>query len=99
MELMTNKSKDSLLAAKISQAHHANNQQGLEPTFQVGDRVLLATGHQQREYMQAKSGHVAKFMPRFDGLYEIMHAFPETSDYRLALPTTEGMNTFHVSHL
>lgn len=50
--------------------------------------------------MQAKSGCVARFMPRFDGPYKITEAYPATSDYKLVLPvTSKAINTFHVSHL
>jgi hypothetical protein len=37
--------KDSLTATKISQAHHTNKDRSPDPTFQVGDHVLLATAH------------------------------------------------------
>jgi hypothetical protein len=100
MELMTDEARDTMLAAKISQAHHANTHRGLEPGFQVGDKVMLTTGHWQQEYMQARRGHVVKFMPRFNGPYEIIEAFPATSDYRLVLPaTSKVVDTFHVLHL
>jgi len=35
--------KDSMLAAKISQVHHANKDWSLEPSFCVGDHVMLTT--------------------------------------------------------
>jgi hypothetical protein len=56
--------QDLLTAAKISQACHANKECAADPSFVVGSRVLLATTNRRREYMQAKDGHVAKFMPR-----------------------------------
>lgn len=100
MELMTEEARDMMLAANILQAHHVNAHRGPEPGFQVGDKVMLTMGHWGCEYMQAKSGQVAKFMPRFDGPYEITEAFPMMSDYRLALPaTSKAINTFHVLHL
>jgi len=37
------KAKDSLTAAKISQALQANKDHAPNPTFEVGDCVLLAT--------------------------------------------------------
>jgi len=36
--------------------------------------------------MQAKDGHVAKFMPRFDGPFKILKAYPDLSTYTLHLP-------------
>jgi hypothetical protein len=92
--------KDSLTTAKISQAHHANKDHSPDPTFKVGDRVLLATTHCRCEYMQAKDGWVAKFMPRFDGPFEITHAYPASSTYTLLLPeSTKIHRTFHSSLL
>jgi hypothetical protein len=92
--------KDSLTAAKISQAYHANKDRSPEPEFKVGDRVLLATANRRREYMQAKDGRVAKFMPRFDGPFEIVKAFPDSSTYTLRMPEhTKIHRTFHSSLL
>ena len=48
--------------------------------------------------MQAKDGRVAKFMPRFDGPFEITNAYPDSSTYRLLLPSSLILcPTFHVS--
>jgi hypothetical protein len=101
LEMDIQEAKDSLTAAKISQAHHANKDREPEPSFKVGDRVMLATSNRRREYTQAKKGRVAKFMPRFDGPYEITSCHPETSNYTLRIPNHRGdkANTFHVSHL
>lgn len=44
--------QDTLLGAKISQAHHANASHGPDPEYKVGDRVLLATARRRRDYMQ-----------------------------------------------
>lgn len=88
MEEETDVAKDCLLAAKLQQAHFANRDRLLEPKYQVGDKVMLATAHRRRDYIQAKDGRVAKFMPRFDGPYKILQAFPESSSYKLQLPPT-----------
>jgi hypothetical protein len=100
MEEETNTAKDNLLAAKIQQAHFANKDHLPDPMFRVGDKVMLTTAHRQRDYICAKDGRVAKFMPRFDGPYEVTHAFPESSSYRLHLPpTTKAHPMFHVAQL
>ena len=92
--------KDSLTAAKINQAHQANKDHTPDPIFKLGDHVLLATTHQQREYMQVKDGCAAKFMPRFDGPFKVTKAFPESSTYTLHLPeVTKIYQTFHSSLL
>ena len=90
--------KDSLTAAKISQAHHANKDHALDPTFEIGDHVLLTTAHHQQEYMQAKNGHITKFMPRFNGPFKVTHAYPESSTYTLLLPKATNIHQmFHSS--
>ncbi|KAF8810695.1 hypothetical protein BYT27DRAFT_7062538, partial [Phlegmacium glaucopus] len=41
-----------------------------------------------------------KFMPQFDGLYGILEARPDSSNYTLQLPTSTNIfPTFHASHL
>ena len=100
MEEETNVAKDSLLAAKIHQAHEANKDQSVDPAYQVGDKVLLAMAHRQQDYMQAKDRQVAKFMPCYDGPYNVIQAYPESSSYKLILPpTSKAHPTFHVANL
>ena len=100
MEEQMNTARDSLLAAKISQVHATNKDHPADPAFKVGEKVLLATAHRCRDYMQVKDRRMAKFMPRFDGLYEILKAYPESLAYTLQLPSTSKSHpTFHVSHL
>lgn len=37
--------QDTMLAAKLSQAHHANSHHTLDPKFVIGDQVMLVTTH------------------------------------------------------
>ena len=100
MEEQTKAARDCLLAAKLRQAHKANKDQIVDPAYRVGDQVLLATVHRQQDYVQAKDGRVAKFMPHFDGPYNVLKAYPESSLYMLQLPpSSKAHPTFHVSHL
>lgn len=46
LDMWTLEAKDSLLMVKISQAHQMNTHRGLETVFKVGEKVMLATGHQ-----------------------------------------------------
>ena len=96
----TAEAQDNLLATKVNQADATNQHQGAEDRFNVGDKVLLSKEHRWREYVQAKSGSVAKFMPHFDGPFTITHAHPETSNYTLELPNEPNwFPTFHSSLL
>jgi hypothetical protein len=100
MESLTLAVKDGLLASKITQAHFTNRDHSGEPNFNIGDKVLLAMGHRRREYTQVKDGCVAKFMPQYDRLYKIMHAYPANSTYHLQLPPSSKVHpNFHVSQL
>jgi hypothetical protein len=50
--------------------------------------------------MQEKDGRATKFMPRFDGPFEVIKGFPESSTYTLHLPeATKIFRTFHSSLL
>jgi hypothetical protein len=92
--------QDALLGAKVSQAHQANRHRSPDQEYQVGDKVLLSTAKRRRDYMQKRDGRVAKFMPRWDGPYEIIEAFPEASDYKLRMPNSSRLCTrFHSSQL
>lgn len=92
--------QDNLLAAKAAQATQVNKGWVPHLEFQTGDRVLLATKHRRREYMQKGDKRVAKFMPRYDGPYRVLNAHPETSTYTLDLPNSPNIfPTFHISQL
>ncbi|THH06299.1 hypothetical protein EW146_g9654 [Bondarzewia mesenterica] len=92
--------KDTLLTSKLSQAHSTNAHRNPDPVLKIGDRVLLSTFHRRREYTSHDQKHVAKFMPRYDGPYKIIHAFPNTSTYELSLPSSsKTFSTFHISQL
>jgi hypothetical protein len=61
---------------------------------------MLSTANRQREYMQAYSGRVAKFMPRFDGPFTTTDAHTAKSSYTLDLPNKPNCYpTFHASQL
>jgi hypothetical protein len=92
--------QDNLIAAKAAQATQTNKHRAKTIVFKIGDRVLLATKHRRREYMQKGDNRVAKFMPRYDGPYTVLDAHPETSTYTLDLPNSPNIfPTFHISQL
>jgi len=92
--------QDALLAAKIDQAHHANISRSPEICYEVGQEVLLSMVNRRRDYMQARDGRTAKFMPRYDGPYKVIWSFPGSSNYMLELPTGFKVHsTFHASLL
>ncbi|KIJ60971.1 hypothetical protein HYDPIDRAFT_31840 [Hydnomerulius pinastri MD-312] len=64
----------------------------------VDNCVMLLMKHCHHEYMQKSSGHVTKFMPRFDGPYTVIEVHPGTSTYTLDLPNWPNIfPTFHAS--
>lgn len=92
--------KDNLLQAKVLQAAQANKHHGAEVVYSVDDRVMLSTFHRHREYVQKGDKWVAKFMPRYDGPYNIAHAHPERLVYMLHMPNLPELYlSFHASLL
>ena len=79
--------------------HQIPNQLRWDP-FDLDDKVLLKTLHRRNEFKDGDSSRVAKFMPQYDGPYEIVDCHPKTSNYTLALPNQLNVfPTFHSSEL
>ena len=92
--------QDNMIKAKISQAHHANKTRSMEFPFHVGQRVRLSTLHRRREYKSKDQTRVVKFMPRFDGPYEILKINPTHSTVTLNLPRSPDVfPVFHTSEV
>ncbi len=90
---------DNLIAAKVAQAHYSNKSWSPDPTFNIGDHVMLSTFHHRRDYTSGHKGCVAKFMPCFDGPYTVIDTHPQFSTYTLDLPSSKAFPTFHTSLL
>jgi hypothetical protein len=88
--------KDNLLTAKIDQAEIKNRHRRASFPFRVGERVLLSTANRRHEYKTDSSLRVAKFMPRFDGPYDIIATNEKHSTVTLLLP--HAPNAFPVFH-
>ena len=100
LDLDVKEAQDNLLAAKIRQAYHANEHRAPETVYKEGDLVMLSTENRRRNYKQKDKKRVAKFMPRNDGPYTIIKAFPEKSEYTLRLPNNpQTFPGFHSSLL
>ena len=88
--------KDNLLTAKLHQAAAQNRHRWSDFPFRTGDRVVLSTAHRRHEYKSEDEKRVAKFMPRFDGLYMIISTNERHSTVTLDLPNAP--NAFPVFH-
>jgi hypothetical protein len=100
LELDVMEAQDSLLAAKVRQAYHANEHRAPEVVYKEGDLVMLSTENRRRNYKRKDKKRVAKFMPRNDGPYTVIKAFPEKSEYTLRLPNNpQTFPGFHSSLL
>jgi hypothetical protein len=102
MQLQYNvmEAQDGLLAAKAPQATQVTKHRMPKLLLNVGDKVMLSTKHRCRKYMQKGDKHVAKFMPRYDGPYNILKSHLEMLTYTLNLPNSPNIfPTFHVSQL
>jgi hypothetical protein len=92
--------QDALIASKVAQAHFANTHRSPEIVFEVGDKVLLKTLHQMQENKDDDKTRILKFIPRFDGPYEVTDSHSETSTYTLSMPNAPNtFPTFHASVL
>ena len=61
---------------------------------------MLSTENRRRNYKRKDKKRVAKFMPRNDGPYTVVKAFPEKSEYTLRLPNNpKTFPGFHSSLL
>ena len=100
LELDVLEAQDNLLKAKISQSLQANKQCSLKFPFSIGSRVRLSTLHRRKEYTAKGEQRVAKFMPRFDGLYTIINLDEQHSTVTLDLPNSPNIHpTFHTSEV
>jgi len=90
--------KDRHVIAKTHQATQANRRRHTQLNYRVGDLVYLNTGNLHLRIKQ--QGHSAKFFPRFVGPFLILEARPETSSYKLDLPTMYQIHpVFHAKLL
>ena len=89
---------DALIESRVYQTHQANKHRQGEPDFEVGSKVYLSTKN-----LSVPKGCARKLVPKYIGPYEVIEAFPGTSNYTLELPedlAKRGIHpTFHVSLL
>ena len=89
---------DSIIASRSFQAHYADRHRSAEEPLKEGDLVYLSTKNLNLPKHRAR-----KLMPTYVGPYPVVHAYPETSNYAIKLPSElEARNvhpTFHVSLL
>ncbi|GAA6054862.1 hypothetical protein NBRC10513_006213 [Rhodotorula toruloides] len=93
--------RDALAAAKVRQAAQANKKRGDEPTFSVGDLVMVDSSDRRSRYKtRSQDARAAKLFARWDGPYEVVECFPDSSTYRLNLPFADRSHpVFHASKL
>jgi hypothetical protein len=99
LEIDITEAQDNLLAAKFTQAEQSNKDRGPDP----GQHVKLSTTNRRGQYVHAGDKNelrVAKFMPRFDGPYDIIGIHPECSTITLDMSAQPGVYpTFHTSEI
>ncbi|GAA5972542.1 hypothetical protein JCM11641_001892 [Rhodosporidiobolus odoratus] len=100
-QLILQEARDSLAAAKVRQAEQANRKRGEDPSFFEGDLVMVDSADRRSRY-KTRGGDVraSKLFPRWDGPYEILRAFVDTSTFELQLPPADRAHpVFHSSKL
>ncbi|RDB20552.1 Transposon Tf2-6 polyprotein [Hypsizygus marmoreus] len=89
---------DSIIEARVFQTRNANKVRRQGPNIKSGELVYLSTKN-----LNLPKGRARKLCPKFVGPYKVLKAYPETSTYRLELPTAlqaRRINpTFHISLL
>ena len=92
--------RDNLFLAKITQSHFANNHRIDHPSYMIGDKVMLSTLNRRKDYKSKTKHRAAKFMPRFDGPYEIIEVHNDASTVTLNMPNAPNLfPTFHTSNI
>ncbi|SGY12583.1 BQ5605_C011g06548 [Microbotryum silenes-dioicae] len=76
--------RDQLAISKVRQAAQSNKKRQDEPSWAVGDLVLLDSSD-CRKRLHTRKRRAAKLIDRFDGPYRIVKAQPEISSYTLQL--------------
>jgi hypothetical protein len=92
--------RDNLILAKISQSYFTNTKRADNHCFKIGDKVMLSTMNRRRDYKAKNQKRAAKFMPRFDGPYEIVDVHHDASTITLDMPNAPNLfPTFHISNI
>jgi hypothetical protein len=92
--------QDNLLAAKIKQLFQVKKDRQLKFPFHIGDRVVLSTLHQRREYKSGEQHRAAKFMLHYDGPYRILNTDEAHSTVTLDMPHKPNLfPIFHTSEI
>ena len=92
--------RDNLFLAKISQSHFANPSRSDDVHYKIGDKVMLSTLNRRRDYKTKGDKRAAKFMPRYDGPYEIVDIHHDASTVTLDMPNAPNLfPTFHTSNI
>ena len=95
-----NEGRDLLAAAKVRQAQQSNAHRRAEPDWKIGDLVMIDTKDRHARFKTGGARRSAKLLPRYDGPYEILKAFPLQSKYTLRLsPGDKSFPTFHTEKL
>jgi hypothetical protein len=100
LQINVTNTHDNLLLAKISQSHFANPKRSEGPLYEVGDKVMLSTLHRRKDYKLKGQHHAAKFLPRYDGPYQIIDAHHDASTVTLNMSNAPNLFlTFHISNV
>jgi hypothetical protein len=81
---------DAIIESRVLQTHQANRHRREEHPFAVGDLAYVSTAD-----LSLPKGRAAKLLPKYVGPFKVLEAHPDTSAYRIELPTQLRARRLH----
>lgn len=81
---------DVIIESRVGQTHHANRRHHKENAFTVGDSIFVSTLD-----LSLPKGHAMKLLLKYVSPFKILEAHPNTSTYKVELPTQLKAQNLH----
>jgi hypothetical protein len=81
---------DAIIESWVCQTHYANTHRCEDNSFMVGDLIYVSTAD-----LLLPKGQAMRLLLKYIGLFKVLEAHPNTSSYRVELPTLLHMWNLH----
>ena len=81
---------DAIIESRVRQTHNANRHRREDDSFVVGDLVYVSTAD-----LSLPKGRASKLLPKYVGPFKVLDAQPNTSNYKIELPTQLRARNLH----